>query len=168
MWEERIQTEMRFDDIKKRMNSGICLSLFGLRIVIIQSGCLLMFNFKTDRTPVSIETLLRPGLLGCNSRRGAVVGIFLLATTSRPFLGPNQPVSGSLTRRVKRQGCEGDHSLPSSAKAKKSRMRGAIHPLPQYLFMAWYLVKHRRNFTFTFTFSCAWASVSVCHFGVRT
>jgi hypothetical protein len=28
-------------------------------------------------------------------------------------------------------------------------MRGAIHPLPQYIFMAWCLVKHRDNFTFT-------------------
>jgi len=28
-------------------------------------------------------------------------------------------------------------------------MRGAIHPLPQYLVMAWCLVKHRDNFTFT-------------------
>jgi hypothetical protein len=32
-------------------------------------------------------------------------------------------------------------------------MRGAIPPLPQYVFMAWCLVKHRNNFTFTFTFS---------------
>jgi len=29
-------------------------------------------------------------------------------------------------------------------------MSGAIHPLPQYVFMAWCLVKHRDNFTFTF------------------
>jgi hypothetical protein len=28
-------------------------------------------------------------------------------------------------------------------------MRGAIPPLPQYVFMAWCLVKHRDNFTFT-------------------
>jgi hypothetical protein len=33
----------------------------------------------------------------------------------------------------------------------RSRMRGAIPPLPQYVFMAWCLVKHRDNFTFTFT-----------------
>jgi hypothetical protein len=26
-------------------------------------------------------------------------------------------------------------------------MRGAILPLPQYVFMAWCLVKHRDNFT---------------------
>jgi hypothetical protein len=30
-------------------------------------------------------------------------------------------------------------------------MRGAIPPLSQYVFMAWYIVKHRDNFTFTFT-----------------
>jgi hypothetical protein len=30
-------------------------------------------------------------------------------------------------------------------------MSGAIPPLSQYVFMAWYLVKHRDNFTFTFT-----------------
>jgi hypothetical protein len=27
-------------------------------------------------------------------------------------------------------------------------MRGAIPPLPQYVFMVWCLVKHRDNFTF--------------------
>jgi len=32
----------------------------------------------------------------------------------------------------------------------RSRMRGAIPPLPQNVFMAWYYVKHRDNFTFTF------------------
>jgi hypothetical protein len=29
-------------------------------------------------------------------------------------------------------------------------MHGAIPPLPQYVFMAWHLVKHRDIFTFTF------------------
>jgi hypothetical protein len=32
-------------------------------------------------------------------------------------------------------------------------MCGAIHPLLQYAFMAWCLVKHRDNFTFTFACS---------------
>jgi hypothetical protein len=40
-----------------------------------------------------------------------------------------------------------DHSLPCGAEVK---MRGAIHP-PQYMFMAWCIVKHR-DFTFTFTY----------------
>jgi hypothetical protein len=35
----------------------------------------------------------------------------------------------------------------------RSRMRGAIPPLPQYIFMAWCLVKHRHSFTFTFAVS---------------
>jgi len=29
-------------------------------------------------------------------------------------------------------------------------MSGVIYPLPKYAFVAWYLVKHRDNFTFTF------------------
>jgi hypothetical protein len=36
------------------------------------------------------------------------------------------------------------HLLP------RSRMRGAIPPLPRYVFMVWCLVKHRDNFIFTF------------------
>jgi hypothetical protein len=32
-------------------------------------------------------------------------------------------------------------------------MREAILPFPQYVFMSWYLFKHRDNFTFTFTFT---------------
>jgi hypothetical protein len=35
----------------------------------------------------------------------------------------------------------------------RSRLCGVIHPFPQYVFMAWCLVKHRDNFTFTFTFT---------------
>jgi hypothetical protein len=31
-------------------------------------------------------------------------------------------------------------------------MRGSVPPLPQYVFMAWCLVKHRDNFTFYLTF----------------
>jgi hypothetical protein len=29
------------------------------------------------------------------------------------------------------------------------RIRGAIPSLPQYIFMAWYFIKHREKFTFT-------------------
>jgi hypothetical protein len=51
-------------------------------------------------------------------------------------LGPTQPpiqwIPGPLSLGVKRLG------------------RGAVPPLPQYVFMAWCLVKHRDNFTFTF------------------
>jgi hypothetical protein len=39
--------------------------------------------------------------------------------------------------------------LPHLHLVPKSRMRGAIPPLPQYLSMAWCLVKHRNNLNFT-------------------
>jgi len=42
-------------------------------------------------------------------------------------------------------GCEADHSPPSSTEVKNV---SSLHPLPQYIFMAWCLVKHRDNFTF--------------------
>jgi hypothetical protein len=35
----------------------------------------------------------------------------------------------------------------------RSSIHGTTPPLPQYVFMAWRLVKHRDNFTFTFTFT---------------
>jgi hypothetical protein len=62
---------------------------------------------------------------------------------------PIQLVPGALSLGVKRPGCEADYSPPYSA---RKRTPGATPPLPQYVFMAWYLVKRRDNFTFTFTF----------------
>jgi len=41
-------------------------------------------------------------------------------------------------------------------------MRGAIPPLPSYVFMEWCLVKHRDNFTFTF-YLCVCLPVSLSH-----
>jgi len=32
-------------------------------------------------------------------------------------------------------------------------MRGAIPPFPQYISIAWYLIKYRDNFTFNCTFT---------------
>jgi hypothetical protein len=37
---------------------------------------------------------------------------------------------------------------------QRLRMRGAVPPLPHYVLMAWYLLKHRDNTTFTFCFKC--------------
>jgi hypothetical protein len=81
------------------------------------------------------------GVLGFDSRRG--LGIFLFTTVSSTDLGPTQPtiqwVPGAFSVGVKRPGRETDHSPPSRS---RSRMRGAIPPLHQYVFMAWCLVKH--------------------------
>jgi hypothetical protein len=88
------------------------------------------------------------GVLGFDSRRG--LEIFLFTTASRTALGPTQPpiqwVSGALSLGVKRSGHEADHSPPSSAEVKNS---WSYTSTPQYVFMAWCLLKHRDNFTFT-------------------
>jgi hypothetical protein len=64
--------------------------------------------------------------------------ISLFATASRPAPRPVEPPIQWVTE-VKRLGREADHSLPSP----RSRMSGAIPPLPQYAFIAWRLVKQR-------------------------
>jgi hypothetical protein len=66
-------------------------------------------------------------------------------------LGATQPplqwVPGTLSLGVKWLGHEADHSPPSSAKVKNA---WSYTSTPQYVFMAWYLVKERDNFTFIF------------------
>jgi hypothetical protein len=65
-------------------------------------------------------------------------------------LGPSQPhiqrVPGTLPLGVERLGREADHSPPSSAEVKNAWNYTST---PQYIFMAWCLVKHR-DFSFTF------------------
>jgi hypothetical protein len=51
---------------------------------------------------------------------------------------------GAISLGMKRRRPETDHSLPSSAKVQNAW--GYTSTLP-YVFMAWYLVKHRDNFT---------------------
>jgi len=48
---------------------------------------------------------------------------------------------------AKQQGREAEYPPPSSADVENA---WSLPPLPQYVFMAWCLVKHRDNFTFTF------------------
>jgi hypothetical protein len=68
---------------------------------------------------------------------------------SRTALGPTQPpirwLPRSLSLGVKRPGREADNSPPSSAEIKTA---WSYTSTPQYVFMAWCLVKHRDNFTF--------------------
>jgi hypothetical protein len=76
-------------------------------------------------------------------------GIFLLFTTSRPALEPTQPptqwVLGALSLEVEKLGHKADHSSPSSTKFKKVY---SYTSTPPYVSIAWYLDKHRDNFTF--------------------
>jgi hypothetical protein len=73
--------------------------------------------------------------------------ICLMYSLSKP---PIQWVPGALSLGVKRPGREPDHSSPSSAEVKNA---WSYTSTPQYVFMAWCLVKHRGNFTFTLTFT---------------
>jgi hypothetical protein len=47
----------------------------------------------------------------------------------------------------------------------RSRMRGAIRPLPHTSFMAWHLVKHREKFAFIFFTFMLWVSRLLYHEG---
>jgi hypothetical protein len=60
-------------------------------------------------------------------------------------LPPIQWVPKALSLGVKRPGREADHSLPSSAEVQNAWRYTST---PQYVFMAWCLVKHR-DFTFS-------------------
>jgi hypothetical protein len=77
------------------------------------------------------------------------MGFFLFATASESAMGPTQRpiqwVPRVLSLGLKRPEREAEHSPPSSADVK---VRGAILPLPQYVFMVWYLFKHKDNLDF--------------------
>jgi hypothetical protein len=81
------------------------------------------------------------------------MGSILLATASRPVLGPTQSptqlVPEAISSGVKRPGRTADHSPPSSVEGKNSRTYTSS---PQYMFTAWCLVKHRDCFTFYLRF----------------
>jgi hypothetical protein len=86
------------------------------------------------------------GVLGFDSRRG--LGIFLFTIVPRTALGLTQPiiqwVPGALSLG---QSVRGVKLTTHLHLVSRSRMRGVIPPLPQYVFMEWYLAKHRYNFT---------------------
>jgi len=71
------------------------------------------------------------GVLGIDFRRG--LGIFLFTTVSRTSLEPTQSpiqwVPWALSLRVKRLGCEADHSPPSSAEVKNAWRYTSIHTI---------------------------------------
>jgi hypothetical protein len=78
---------------------------------------------------------------------------FLFSAHSRPAMRPTQtPIQwarGDLSPEVKRPGHKADHSPPSSVEVKNG---GDIPPLRHTsVFMEWYLIKHRDDFTFAFT-----------------
>jgi hypothetical protein len=85
----------------------------------------------------------------CDNHCGS---FYLTNTASRPALKPIQPpihcISGAPTQGLKRPRSEADYSPPSSTEVKNP---WSSNFTPQYVFMAWCLVKHRDNFAFTLT-----------------
>jgi hypothetical protein len=110
---------------------------------------LYMYMSRDSSVGIALSYWLDDRVLGFDSRWG--LGIFLFTTLSRAALGSTQPpiqwVPGALSLEVKRPGREADHSPPSSAEVKNAW----ILRLPQYVFMAWCLVKHRDEFNFFHT-----------------
>jgi hypothetical protein len=68
---------------------------------------------------------------------------------SRTALGPTRPpikcVAGALSLEVKRPGREAEHLPPSGAEVKNA---WSYTSTSLYAYVAWWLVKHRENFTF--------------------
>jgi hypothetical protein len=88
---------------------------------------------------------------GFESREG--LGIILFTTSSRSALRPTQPpihwVPGALSLGVRRPRREADHL---SRSVPRSRMRGAIPPLPNTPSWRGAHLKHKDNYTFTFNY----------------
>jgi hypothetical protein len=99
---------------------------------------------------------------GSRVRFLAGLGIFFFTTASRTALEPTQPpiqwVQGVLSLGVKRPGREAGHSPPSSAEVKNE---WSYTSTPQYVFMAWCLVKHRENLPFYLPSTCSSQSVNI-------
>jgi len=95
-------------------------------------------NHLQNGSPAIIETRLRTGRSGFNSRKGQWWDFFLFATALRLALGPTEPpikwISGALNPDIKRLGRETDHSHPSRAEAKKAWSYAFT---PHYFFMEW-------------------------------
>jgi hypothetical protein len=91
----------------------------------------------------SVVTMLRA------KQPDVVKGFFLFTTASLSVLGPTQSpiqwVPDAVSLGVKRPGHEADSSPPSGAKFKNA---WSYTSTPQYVFIVWYLVIHRENFTF--------------------
>jgi hypothetical protein len=88
---------------------------------------------------------------------------FVFTTESRPTLGPTQPpiqwVAGVLSLGVKRPGVKLTTHLNL---VPRSRMRGAIPPLPQYACVAWCSVKAQGQLYLSFSHVCIHLSRLKC------
>jgi hypothetical protein len=97
---------------------------------------------------VSIMTRLRSRRSGFNSRQGQWWNF--ASSTPRPvlFWGPPSLLTSGNRSLLPRKYIGGSMKLTIYIHpVPRLRMRGAIHSLPQYVFMEWCLVKHRHNYS---------------------
>jgi hypothetical protein len=131
----------------------ITLLIFGeqykLQSSLLCSFLQLPVTSKSRDSSVGIALGYRLDDRGSRVRLPAGAGNFSLHHRVQNGSGahPAPWVPGALSLGVKRPGREADHSPPSSAKVKNT---WSYTSTPQYVFMAWCLVKHRDNFTFNF------------------
>jgi len=88
---------------------------------------------------------LRGGRKGIDSRQG--LGFFSSSPRPDRLSGPHNLLSDGYWGFFPGDKTAGSRSLPLTSVSRLG-MRGAVTTLPKYVFMAWYLVKRRDNFTF--------------------
>jgi hypothetical protein len=76
--------------------------------------------------------------------------IYAVQTSRAAHLASYPICTGVVSPGVKRPGREADQSSPSNAEVKNAL---SYTSTPPYIVIAWYLVKHRDNFTFTLPLS---------------
>jgi hypothetical protein len=94
-------------------------------------------NRRSWNSSVSVVTRLRAERPGFYPRKG--LKFFLFAAVSRPSLGYTLP-------SIKWLGREADDSPPTGTEIKNV---WGYTSAPPYVFMTWYLVTHKDNFTVT-------------------
>jgi hypothetical protein len=103
-------------------------------------------------------------MVGCSSH-GRGLAIFLLATASRPALGPIHPpiqwVPGALSLGVKRPRREADHPTHLHL-VPRSRMHGTIPPLPNTPSRRGAQFKKSTGTTLPYLYIMRWAGHVTC------
>jgi hypothetical protein len=147
-----------FGEEYRLWSSSLCNSLHDPSSSLLGYDLFLFIIFTStdsDNSRVSsfsTGTTQRSGRLRFNSRQGQWRDSFFLvfATAFRPALGPTRArikwIPEALTLGKSGRGVK----LITHLHLLPRLMCGGIFPLPQYVSMAWCLVKHRDNFKFYF------------------
>jgi hypothetical protein len=109
---------------------------------LVKIQAFLMKNTLKDDLEIFLFHVFITFLSAAMVRFPVRAGMFLFVATSRHALGPTQPPI-QWVLGVKRPGCEGDYSLPSSSEVKNAWSYTSILP---YVFITWWLIKQKITF----------------------